>query len=209
MKQFLFVFIFFANLLPAAGQSFNTDSVPVRIGFLNAVKINNTTRLNWEVTCLLEYANFDIQRSADAIHYTSVNIFNADKLRCRQPFNYDDNTVSGTVYYRIRVGDLDGRYYSSKVVAVYNKTKGFNITGFYPSVVHSKATLTLSTSAATTAKITITNLQGNAMRRVPLMLAEGSNEISLDLSILSKGAYILSVATSAETTSRTTLFIKQ
>ena len=208
MKKSLFTLFFVISILSVSAQNFDTDSVPARLGYFNVIRTGNAIRLNWTVVCLLDYANFDIQRSQDAIHYISIANFKADKLRCSQPFNYDDNTTGGAIYYRIRVGDLDGRYYSSKVVAVYNKIKGFDITGLTPTLVNSKALLALSSSENTTSTITITAFQGNIAKRMQANLTAGNNELLLDLSTLSKGSYILSVV-NAEKVSKTTRFIKQ
>lgn len=100
-----------------------SDSIPVRLSVLEARTVGNDARLDWKVVCLLPYAKFEIQRSLNGINYTTINTFEADLVRCRQPFDFTDANTTGKTFYRIRVGDLDGRFYHSKIVAVTGKEK--------------------------------------------------------------------------------------
>ena len=81
--------------------------------------------------CFLLYAKFEVQRSIDGRNYTTINTFEADQLRCKQPFNFIDRNVSGTLFYRIKVGDLDGRFSASKIVAVTGKENISDYKNFY------------------------------------------------------------------------------
>ena len=90
------------------------DSIPVRLSYLDGNRNGNSNQLNWAVSCFLDYANFEIQSSANGLNYYTIHTFQADQTRCRQPFNYSDPQPSGKFYYRIRVGDLNGKFYSSK-----------------------------------------------------------------------------------------------
>ena len=174
------------------------SSIPVRLKSFDAVRADNANKLNWIVTCFLEYANFEIQRSSDGIHYNPINSFQADRLRCRQPFNYEDRGVNGKVFYRIRVGDLDGRFYTSKITVVIGKLKGYEIASMVPTLVSSNATITISSADYDKVNLRVTNLQGITMYRKSLSLVKGNNNIRIDLSALPKGNYVLSSVNSEE-----------
>ncbi len=188
-------------------QITQSDSVPVRLSTLVASSNGNTARLDWKVVCFLQYAKFEIQRSSDGANYTTVNTFEADQLRCRQPFDFTDANVSGRLYYRIKVGDLDGRFSTSKTVAIAGKEKGFEINSLTPSLVNTNTTLSLSSATADKAEIAITNFQGIVVKRISVNLNKGVTELPVDVSNLAKGNYILTVINRAADI-KTTRFAK-
>ena len=57
------------------------DSIPVRISYISGQRSGNSNQLNWAVTCFLQYANFEVQRSENGISYSTIHTFRADELR--------------------------------------------------------------------------------------------------------------------------------
>lgn len=184
------------------------DSIPVRLSYLDGNRNGNSNQLNWAVACFLQYANFEIQRSENGITYSTVHTFRADELRCRQPFSYTDLQPAEKSFYRIRVGDLDGKFYSSKIVALYGRIKGFDITSITPNIIADNATLNLSSSSFDKVEIIITSATGIIVKRISYSLQNGSNAISLQLTGIMKGYYFLSVKNS-EGEARVSQFVKR
>ncbi len=87
----------------------------------------------------MQYANFQIQKSANGKDFSTISSFTADRLRCQQPFDYTDSskTYQGNIFYRINVGNIDGKFYHSSVRSVYIKEKGFDLVSVYPTIVKS------------------------------------------------------------------------
>ncbi len=169
------------------------DSIPVRISYISGQRSGNSNQLNWAVTCFLQYANFEIQRSENGIGYSTIHTFRADELRCRQPFTYTDLLPTEKSFYRIRVGDLDGKFYSSKIIGLYGNTKGFDITSITPTIVADKAVLNISSSSPGKVEIIITSLSGVVTTKLFSTLQKGDNSVSLQTNTLLKGSYIISV----------------
>jgi len=188
----LFLYISLISSLAANSQIITEDGAPVRVKSFDASQSVNTTNLHWSVVCFLQYAKFLVERSTDGITYTTINTFQADRLRCKQPFDFEDRTANDKVYYRLKVGDLDGNFSTSKVVVVFGKSKGFDITAMAPTIVTSGAQISISSASADKASIFITGMQGILVLNKSISLAKGSNTISLDLSSLSKGSFVLS-----------------
>jgi hypothetical protein len=67
-------------------------------------------------------------------------------LRCRQPFSYEDKTANGKVLYRLKVGDLDGREYVSKITVFISKAKGFQIASLTPTLINKEAKVTITSA---------------------------------------------------------------
>ncbi|MBC7867197.1 MAG: T9SS type A sorting domain-containing protein, partial [Gloeobacteraceae cyanobacterium ES-bin-316] len=177
-----------------------SDSVPVRLSTLDARLVSNGARLDWKVVCFLSFAKFEIQRSVDGRNYTTIHSFEADQLRCREPFDYTDGNINGRAFYRLKVGDPDGRVYNSKIVAVSGKETGFELNSLTPSLVSNQTTISISSAAAGKGAITILNLQGNIVKSIGLNLNKGVTETLLDLSGLAKGNYILRLSNGSSET---------
>lgn len=213
MKKILIVLsLFFLSEIEVKAQILiDSTYVPVSISAIDAVSNKDNNKLTWKTACFITYAKFDIQRSYDGITYTSINDFSADQLRCQQPFDYSDftaNQLASRVYYRLRVGDLDGRVYHSKIVAVFTKGQGVEINSITPTIVTSTATLSISSSATDNSVITIINVQGVVVKSFPINLTKGVNNIQIAGADLARGKYWLTVRTSNELT-KTVQFIKQ
>lgn len=193
MKPYLLVLSFLIGGFFAHAQVYVTDSVPVRLSTLDARSIGNDARLDWKVVCFLDYAKFEIQRSPDGINYSTINIFEADQLRCRQPFDFTDANISGKAFYRIKVGDLNGRIYHSKIVAVTGKEKGFKINSLTPTLINTNALLSVSSASTDNAEIAITNFQGNTVKRIAIQLNKGVTEFRFDAGSLATGNYVLTL----------------
>jgi hypothetical protein len=187
------------------------SSVPVRIISIDALPGTNYNKLVWKTACFLEYANFEIQRSYDGSNYVSINSFTADRLRCLQPFDYSDysaNQMAGRIFYRLKVGDKDGKIYNSKIVSVITHGQGIEINSFVPTIVNSSADLSISSSANDNAIITIINAQGVIVRTQKIKLNKGVNTIQMSTAELQTGKYWLSLRNSKNDL-RTIPFLKQ
>lgn len=169
------------------------DSIPVRISYISGQRSGNSNQLNWAVTCFLQYANFEVQRSENGISYSTIHTFRADEIRCRQPFTYSDFQPTEKSFYRIRVGDIDGKFYSSKIVGLYGTTNGFDITSITPTIVSDKAVLNISSSSPGKVEIIITSLSGVVTTKIFSTLQKGDNSVTLQTNTLLKGSYIISV----------------
>ena len=194
MKTFLlYVIIILVVDFKAIGQNSEYDSVPVRISYLNAGQDNNKTRLNWKVVCYLSLANFEVQKSKNGVDYLTIRSFTADKIRCQSPFDFEDVVASTHTYYRLKVGDKDGNFSTSKIVETFGKEKSFAINSITPSLVTANTMVSISSSSADRANIVITNLQGILVKRLTVSLVRGVTDIRLNVSDLEKGGYIISV----------------
>jgi hypothetical protein len=197
-KVLLLALTFFAFDRKANCQTISQkDSVPVRVSYFNAANNNNKTMLNWKIVCYLNYANFEVQRSANGSDYTTINTFTADRVRCQSPFNFEDPLFLNRTFYRLKVGDRDGNFSTSKVVVIFSKEKSFEINSITPNLVINNTLLSVSSSEKSTVEISVTNQQGNVVKRQSMVLNKGNTDLKLDLSILSKGLYFLKIRNSA------------
>jgi hypothetical protein len=195
MKKIFFLLIFLVNVVNLGAQFAGNDSVPVRISYLQGErKNNNSNELDWAVSCSLQFAKFEIQRSVNAVDYYTIHTFQADELRCRQPFSYSEIQNFDKSFYRIKVGDIDGRFYSSKTIVLYGKNSGFDLVSIFPSITAGKTSLVVSTATTDKIEIVITSITGTVIKKINQSIVKGSNTIPVDLSSCLKGSYLISVS---------------
>ena len=193
---FLLLAVFFNT--DAISQLTGDTSTGVRLSYFNASKQNNEVRLNWQVACRISYARFEVQRSANGIDFTTINSFQADYLRCQQPFDYTDPTATGQVFYRIKVGDIDGRFSTEKVIKITGKEITRAEIKVISPVTGSFLQLTVEAKSKEKIALQILNMSGSLLQSLTINPGKGINQIEMPLTNLQAGEYILSYRTEGE-----------
>lgn len=208
MKIFISILLAFTFTLTGYSQ-FDSTTTPIRLSYLEAGSNAGNTTLRWKTVCFLEYATFDIQRSTDGATYQSISNFTADRLRCQQPFDFtDNNNTTARLFYRIAVKDIDGKVYQSKIVTVFNQGKGFAINSFAPTVATSSVSISISSSANETVRLSVINSQGTIVKQQSLIVIKGATTHQLSVEELQKGKYF-AVFQKQDGEMNTLSFIKQ
>ncbi|HEY0679360.1 MAG TPA: T9SS type A sorting domain-containing protein [Chitinophagaceae bacterium] len=182
----------------------------IKLTTFNAAKASGYNNVHWQAECTSTQAVFEIERSSDGQNFSKIETVVADQVRCRQPFDFQDKTAkAGTNYYRIRVVDVDGKSFYSRIVAVINKSKGFELVGIYPSVISSgQLKVNIASANRDKAELYITNIQGQILKRMQVSVDAGENIIYVDVAGLASGVYHLS-GNNSEGQTKTLRFIKQ
>lgn len=112
------IFAFFISIVICNAVAAQSDSIyfPVRLESFEVGVSNDVALLRKKTICYLQFANSQVQKSIDGKDYVTIDSFVADKLRCRQPFDYKDSSAinQGNGFYRINVGNIDGKFYHSE-----------------------------------------------------------------------------------------------
>ncbi len=185
------------------GNCFNV--IPVRLEYINGFKATAGNALNWKLTCLSSSITMEVQRSADTRNFRSIERINATQARCAEPFNYlDAAPLKGKNFYRLKISDADGRVSYSPIVLVTNgETSGLEFVGLYPSVVHDRTSLSISSDRPALIEIAITDISGRIVAKSRHTVAAGSGIINIDCSKLAAGLYNVTAIT--ENTMGTTM----
>lgn len=167
-------------------------ALPIKLTAFDATKASGYNNIHWKADCTSQQAIFEIERSTDGQNFVKIESITADKLRCLQPFDYQDrNATAGINYYRIKVIDVDGgKAYYSRIAAVVNKSKGFDLVGVYPTLITSGQLKVNITSANNDkAELNITNMNGQVIKRLQASLKPGENIIYVDVAGMAAGVY--------------------
>lgn len=204
--SFIILFIIYNGI---SAQSDSND-LPVRLSSFDVGVNKNIAKLHWSTICYLQYANFQIQKSADGKIFTTINTFTADKLRCRQPFDFSDSSFTnlGNVFYRINVGNIDGEFFSSAIRTVYLKEDGFNLISVYPAMVNSTLNFSLSDNRNESFWVSIINELGAFVKQHQFQAVNGITKYIINADNLPTGVYWLQVS-NRKGNSKTAKFFKQ
>ena len=185
--------------------------VPVVIAYIHGTRTGNIHNLTWQVNCATSpRAKMTIERSANRISYSAIYNITADAVRCQQSFTYADaQPLSGINYYRLKLEGADGQVSYSTVIAILNKSQGFEIVSLSPNPVTFSGSAVLNVTSAEKGKmqIIVTDAVGKRIMSQSAELAEGSTQVQLNFSRLARGTYQINVTTD-NGTSKTVQFVK-
>lgn len=173
-----------------------SDTVAIRVSYFTAAAVNSKTVLKWKVTCFLDYARFEVQRSSNGSEYTTISTFSADKLRCLQPFDLEDSNGNERTFYRLKVGDRDGKIFTSQVLVAPGTTRSFEVLRVTPSIVTTNALLSISSAVSDKISILVTSMEGALLRNFTYNVSKGNTDVRLPLGGLAKGIYTISIRNS-------------
>jgi hypothetical protein len=169
--------------------------LPITLEYFKGQQFDGKHLLNWKVNCTAAKANFDIQRSADGVHFTTISTLTADQTRCNQPFdNTDEHPLSGMNYYRIKVTDDNGKSYFSNTISFMLKSSGFELINISPNpVTIANAVIKINAGEKTTVTLRLSDLTGRVIGIQNAQLLPGINQVTLNTLTLTKGAYQVTV----------------
>ena len=187
-----------------------TGGLPIYLEYFNGVQIDRKNMLYWKVNCTSAQARFEIERSTDGIHFTSIGNITAPQLRCSQPFDFtDEYPLKGVDFYRIKMIDVDGSSNYSNTILLTLKTDRFEITGLNPNIIHSEnAALKVNSTERNEMTITVTDFTGRVVQQQIVQVQPGLNSFTINSSKLSTGTYLVSSSVSGEK-AQTLRLIKQ
>lgn len=185
-------------------------ALPIKLTAFDATKVGSYNNIHWKAECTSTQAIFEIERSTDGQNFQKIERIVADQTRCLQPFDYQDRSpAAGTNFYRIKVVDVDGKAFYSRIVAVINRSKGFELVGVYPSVVRTgQLKVNITAASRDKAELYITNISEQVIKRMQVSLNAGENILYINVDGLASGTYQVT-GMNADGELKTLRFIKQ
>jgi hypothetical protein len=151
----------------------------------------HTVDLGWEVSEVNQVTQFQVQRSADGVNFSTIGT--VDAIAGQISYSYADDRATGTVlYYRLQITNLGGGPDYSPVVVVYRAPSAQ--LSVWPSIsVQAVRTLYISSPGAATAQVMLSDVSGHLLWRMNAVLMQGDNYVSVNLGNVPAGAYYLVV----------------
>jgi hypothetical protein len=164
-------------------------SLPIRLLNFDARKSGSSTaQVSWTISSSSNASKFEVLRSTDGRVFSTIGTVNA--IDRQYVYGFGDNSLpSGTSFYRLKMTDKDGIVTYSAIVAVMNGSKGILITSMIPTVVSNGAIVNISSSEKGTMQLFVTDMYGRIIKKQLAAIANGNQQVALELSMLPAGAY--------------------
>lgn len=175
-------------------------TLPVKLSAFSVTKQGNNAILNWTTASEVNTSRFEIERSYDGVHFSSVGTKQANGNSAADVnYLYSDpiSISSGIIYYRIKSVDIDAQSSLSKVVALRINGKVVTSLTVYPNPFTSDIKVELNADKDANAVLRISNAAGQVVVNKNAQIFKGNNVIVLssELSALNRGMYVVDLIT--------------
>ena len=168
--------------------------LPIKLLSFDAKPNNAGVLCNWVTATETNNDHFDIERSKDGYEFRKIGEmkgFGAGTSVHEMEYNYqDDDACSGTIYYRLKQVDIDGKYTFSNIVAVNCTNELLNIS---PNPAVNELKLNFFEAQSGDVTIHVTDIIGQILIVKTYGANKGYNDRTLDISSLASGVYYLKV----------------
>jgi hypothetical protein len=168
--------------------------LPLTLLDFNVAKQNSEAFITWQTANEVNTAYFDVLRSRDGIHFTSIGRVEAKNITNVQgDYSYTDDLTGlapGIVYYRLQMLDQDGRYSFSPISHI-TIGAGSGKMNIYPNPAHDYFVINnYGTVDAANAAILVKDVSGRIL--ISQKFTKESEQ-KVNIASLSKGIYLVSV----------------
>lgn len=163
---------------------------PLPVHFIGLVAnrgLNNTANLKWDVTDEVDVQEYQVETSTDG---RTFRVAGSVAANSKKIYAFTDNNVStGTVFYRVKSVDLDGRFKYSGIIRLPGGAgDSYGNLMVYP--IPARDNITVQHKRLTTkATMIITTLDGRVVKQV--IPAQGASHTIVNISGLAAGTYFL------------------
>ncbi len=151
----------------------------------NKGAVNNLT---WVTAEEKNFSHFELQRSANGIDFSKLDIINSKNNATGSTYNYSDNRpLEGKNFYRLLMIDGNGNNALSNVVELTSKSgAGFAVT-IHPNPVSALMQINIAGKVDGKATILIVDIMGKVVKTI----TPTGNDISVDMSGMAAGTYVV------------------
>lgn len=168
--------------------------LPVNFVSFNAVCAGGNAKLSWQTAQEVNTKSFVVERSGNGSLWEALGEVQASGA-AGPVSDYSFTTPAFTGWFRIVGVDLDGKKTFSPIVR--SSCAPLNSITVYPNPAHSSANISIMSEEPGTAGILMYDANGRLVKQLQKNIEAGRNQISLDVSALPSGVYLLVVRSGA------------
>lgn len=163
---------------------YTPSAIPVKLVSFDAQKRNGSVQCNWLTAAETGTTLFVVERSADAINWSSLGIVPALNTANGATYHYSDDKPLPVNFYRLKIIEDGNRvYYSATKKILFTQAQAFTVN---PSPAQDFIKLRFSES--TKAHIQIINASGTIVKQTGLQQMQTAQ---IDIADLSAGIYLV------------------
>jgi hypothetical protein len=188
-----------ANLIVNQGfqQTYENKTVPLKFISFVAKRLGKDIPITWKVAEVVNIVGFDLERSFDGTHFSFLN---NKPVGNTNEFAFKDNHPQ-KAWYRVKVNEADGTSWYSWIESINALPLNVNI---YPNPTANKINIVFNANEVGAKVLKLIDIQGKTIITKSIATQLGNNLISIDISSLTNGTYMLTGLTE-----NGTLIIKQ
>lgn len=184
------------TLPPGAYYVFTSSDIvlPVNLLSFTAEKTGKqTVQLKWSTSAEVNHSYFEIQRSSNGNTFSTIGKVNAQTaVSAIKQYTYTDAKAANVNYYRLKQVDKDGQERYSAIIRV--SFDGNVRWQLYPNPANANTALYIQEDV-TGLQVTLTDASGRIIYRSNNKTAVAGQQITIPVSTLAKGMYLLKVQT--------------
>jgi len=206
--EFKYAFLDAADLRKSTSATYRIEwevPLPVKLISFDAIqKEINRVELTWVTVSEINLSHFVVERSIDGINFSDAGMILANgSADVKTYYNLTDNISSiqsGSIYYRLRSVDIDGKYIHSdvRIIRLSKQKEGFISILTYPNPASNQIYVTIPASWQNKKVVyELINALGHLSQKKEM---KNSNQTeTLNISQLTPGFYIIRVSCDGET----------
>ena len=152
--------------------------------------------VQWQTANEENVSHFVLQRSTDNVNFTQAGIVAPKGSGSANSYQYNDLNMTkagySTLYYRLSVVDKDGSSKNSNTIAVQLSSSQGGIS-VYPNPVNSILHAYINSGKNEKTMLQVIDMSGKIVAQQSVQLVTGNNAVSVPVSSLVKGNYILQI----------------
>ena len=168
---------------------------------LEAERLNpDLVKLTWKTRGEINTTGFDIERSFnDSRSFIKVGFaFPRNSTSDEKEYIANDaNNYDGSSFYRIKEIDIDGKFTYSNIAHVYGNLQNEMI-DVYPNPAHDLLQIQVVTNKNSSATMSYLDAAGKTVISQALSFNKGTNNSTVNISLLASGMYIIKVSRPGE-----------
>jgi len=171
----------------------DTYLLPVELTFFRGKSLGTTNLLEWQTASEKNNAYFEIERSTDGRSFEKIGEVEGNGTTLEiSNYQFIDENPSAINYYRLRQVDFDGQFEYSSLITIANKIEHKDIS-IYPNPFYDYLNIEYTSETTENAIISISDITGRIIQKQNITTVKGNNQLSLDLSNLPKGSFLLHI----------------
>ncbi len=191
------------------------SALPISLLSFRGEHSGNTNILSWSTANELNNSGFEVQYSFTGTDFRKVTFVNSKAVNgnSNSVLNYQyiqDKAPGGNVYYRLMQKDKDGQSsYSNVILIKGDKINSLSLDMLYPNPAKNKLNLIISSPENNNISIVMTDLAGKKVYQQTFSIANGGNNLDLDITKLPAGTYFLKAACANGCKTAVSKFVKE
>ncbi|MEP6584448.1 MAG: T9SS type A sorting domain-containing protein [Ginsengibacter sp.] len=166
--------------------------LPVTLTSFTARWNNLHVDLNWHINNEINLSSFELQYSNNGTDFSKLTSLVYHKGI--SDYSYSHMSPINKNFYRLKINDIDGRYFYSKILSVQKNISRSKVVLVYPNPAYSDLTVQVNTTNSEKILVQVIDNSGRALISKSFNVAPGQNYLSIDgIEKLPPATYILKV----------------